>query len=119
MLKDRLGDRFHELDVPLKVEWEDGRREILLFLLEEESDPSRFSIHRLGVYCLKLAELYETPRVVPVVIFLKGSRSLPTKLRLGGERHEFMSFRYLSCILGDLAFEQFLASDNIVARICL
>ncbi|MDO5103008.1 MAG: DUF4351 domain-containing protein [Lautropia sp.] len=119
MLKDRLGDRFHELDVPLKVEWEDGRREILLFLLEQESDPSRFSIHRLGVYCLKLAELYDTQRVVPVVIFLKASPSLPTHLQLGGDRHKFMSFHYLSCTLGDLPFQQFLASDNIVARICL
>ena len=24
-LKERLGDRFHELDVPLLVEWPDGR----------------------------------------------------------------------------------------------
>ncbi|WP_211090132.1 hypothetical protein [Pseudothauera nasutitermitis] len=56
-LKSRLGDRFHELDVPLLVEWPDGRREALLFLFEEESDPARFSIHRLGRYCLDLAEL--------------------------------------------------------------
>ena len=26
-LKERLGDRFRELDVPLMVEWPDGRRE--------------------------------------------------------------------------------------------
>ena len=37
-LKERLGDRFRELDVPLLVEWPDGRREALLFVLEEESD---------------------------------------------------------------------------------
>ncbi len=42
-LKDRLGDRFRELDVPLLVEWPDGRREALLFVVEEESDPGRFS----------------------------------------------------------------------------
>ena len=41
-LKERLGDRFHELDVPLLVEWPDGKREALLFILEEESDPRRF-----------------------------------------------------------------------------
>ncbi|WP_439645660.1 hypothetical protein [Candidatus Thiosymbion oneisti] len=51
-LKDRLGDRFRELDVPLLVQWPDGRREALLFVLEEESDPRRFSIHRLAYYCL-------------------------------------------------------------------
>ena len=28
-LKERLGDRFHELDVPLLVEWPDGQREAL------------------------------------------------------------------------------------------
>ncbi|MDO5104223.1 MAG: hypothetical protein Q4D91_15255, partial [Lautropia sp.] len=119
MLKDRLSDRFHELDVPLRVEWQDGRREVLLFLLEEETDPARFSIHRLAIYCLQLAHFCETPRVVPVVIFLKRGEKVPIELRLGGDRHEFMSFRYLSCILGDMAFEQFLTSDNIVARICL
>ena len=40
-LKNRLGDRFHELDVPLLVEWPDGRRDALLFVLEEETDPEK------------------------------------------------------------------------------
>ena len=31
-LKERLGERFRELDVPLLVEWPDGRREALLFV---------------------------------------------------------------------------------------
>ena len=43
-LKERLGERFRELDVPLLVEWPDGRREALLFVFEEETDPRRFSI---------------------------------------------------------------------------
>jgi hypothetical protein len=42
-LKERLGERFRELDVPLLVEWLDGRREAILFVLEEETDPARFS----------------------------------------------------------------------------
>ena len=46
-LKERLGERFRELDVPLLVEWPDGSREALLFVLEEESEVRRFSIHRL------------------------------------------------------------------------
>lgn len=45
-LKERLGERFRELDVPLLVEWPDGRREALLFVLEEESRAGRFSIGR-------------------------------------------------------------------------
>ena len=36
-LQERLGERFRELDVPLLVEWPDGQREALLFVLEEES----------------------------------------------------------------------------------
>lgn len=39
-LKERLGERFRELDVPLLVEWSDGRRSAILFVLEEETDPS-------------------------------------------------------------------------------
>jgi len=54
-LKERLGDRFRELDVPLLVEWPDGRREALLFVVEEQSDPQRFSLHRLAHYCLHSA----------------------------------------------------------------
>jgi hypothetical protein len=30
-LKERLGDRFRELDTPLLLEWPDGRRAALLF----------------------------------------------------------------------------------------
>ena len=52
-LKQRLGDHFRELDVPLMATWPDGRREALLFAIEEETQPSRFSIHRLAHYCLK------------------------------------------------------------------
>ncbi len=43
-LKERLGERFRELHVPLLVEWPDGRRAALLFVLQEETDPKRFSI---------------------------------------------------------------------------
>src|SRR5690554_536422 len=42
-LKERLGERFRELDVPLLAEWPDGQREALLFVLEEETNPNRFS----------------------------------------------------------------------------
>lgn len=41
-LKNRLGDRFRELDVPLLVEWPDGRKEAILFVLEEETEQRRF-----------------------------------------------------------------------------
>ena len=118
-LKSRLGDRFHELDVPLLVEWPDGRREALLFLPEEESDPARFSIHRLIVYCASLAELLGTEHVVPVVIFLRGSNRIRRNLNLGSERHCYLSFNYLACVLPDVPVEHYLDSDNLVARLNL
>jgi DNA primase len=117
-LKARLGERFRELDVPLLVEWPDGRREALLFVLEEETDPRRFSIHRLAHYCLDLAELCGTDRVVPVVIFL-GAKGYRRRLALGGDRHTYLSFRYIDCRLAALAFEEYRDSDNIVARLNL
>jgi len=118
-LKNRLGDRFFELDVPLKVEWPDGRRAAMLFLLEEETDPARFSIHRLAVYCASLAELMETDRVVPIVIFLRAGKRLRRELALGGDRLTFLSFRYIACVLPEMPAEQHKDSANIVARITL
>ena len=39
-LKDRLSDRFRELDIPLLVEWPNGERAAILFVIEEETDPA-------------------------------------------------------------------------------
>ena len=116
--KERLGERFRELDTPLLVEWPGGRREALLFVLEEESADRRFSIHRLAHYCLDLAELFATDRVVPVVIFLRAGE-VSRRLSLAGERHTYLRFEYLHCALGTLAYERDRDSDNLVARLNL
>ena len=84
-LQERLGKHFRALDVPLLVEWSNGRREAILFVLEEETDRRRFSLHRLAHYCLDLAELFETDRVVPVTIFLRDADAAPASLTLGTE----------------------------------
>ncbi|WP_292273370.1 hypothetical protein [Marinobacter sp.] len=118
-LKERLGSRFRELDVPLLAEWPDGRREALLFVLEEESDPRRFSIHRLAHYCLDLAELCKTNRVVPVVIFLNANGKEPRQLLLGSEHYEYLGFNYIRCALQELKAEDYWDSDNLIARLCL
>ncbi len=118
-LKERLGERFRELDVPLLVEWPDGRREALLFVLEEETNPQRFSIHRLAHYCLDLAALLATERVVPVVIFLHESPAIPRQLALGSEHHRYLAFDYLACVLAATPAERYLESDNLVARLNL
>ena len=118
-LKSRLGDRYRELDVPLLVEWPDGRREALLFVLEEETDPGRFSIRRLAYYCLDLTELLNTDRVVPVVIFLRSSDAIPKRLQLGGDHYTYLDFTYVSCELARLDAELWLESNNLVARLNL
>ncbi|MCF7985043.1 MAG: DUF4351 domain-containing protein [Thiohalocapsa sp.] len=70
-------------------------------------------------YCLDLAELLDTCRVVPVVIFLRMCKGVPERLRLGGDRHVYLDFRYLRCALAELDFEDYRDSDNLVARLTL
>ncbi len=94
-LQERLGQRFHELDTPLRVDWADGRREAVVFALEEETDAGRFSAHRLARYCLDLAELLETDRVVPVSIFLRAGAA-PVTVAPGTERGRYLTFDFLA-----------------------
>ncbi len=117
-LKDRLGDHFHELDTPLLVEWPDGIRATILFVAEEETEPSKFSIYRMGRYCLHLSELFKTDRVVPVVIFLRPG-SHPASLTLSGDWNTYMFFRFIACDLGRIPAEKYMTSINIVARLNL
>ena len=111
-LKERLGDRFRALDTPLLVEWSDGRREAVLFVMEEESDDRKFSIHRLAQYCLDLAVMLDTDRVVPVTIFLRGARAAPASLVLGTELRPYLTFHHLACALGEMPAEQWLDSGQ-------
>jgi hypothetical protein len=117
-LKNRLGDRFRELDVPLLVEWPDGRREAILFVVEEDTDPRRFSIHRLAHYCLDLSEMFKTNRVVPVVIFLD-SKDYTRELVLAGDERKYLWFSFIKCALKELSYEKYRESPNIVARLNL
>ena len=87
-------------------------------MLEEETEPDRFSIHRLAHYCLDLAELFATKRVVPVVIFLHRGR-YPDRLVLGGDTHVYLEFRYLTCALFRTPARSYFDSPNLVARLNL
>lgn len=117
-LKERLGERFRELDVPLLVEWPDGRRAALLFVFEEETEPKRFSLHRLVHYCLDLADLCGTDRVIPVVIFLHPG-GYATRLRLGSANAAYLDFHCIDCALFALPAREHLDSRNLVARLNL
>ena len=117
-LKERLGDRFRELDVPLLVEWPNGNRDAIIFLIEGETQGNRFSIHRLAHYCLDMAELMKTERVIPIVIFLN-SGTRQESLQLGGDRQCYLEFRYLPCYLKRLSADDYKDSNNIIARLNL
>nr|VFJ93874.1 MAG: Putative transposase, YhgA-like [Candidatus Kentron sp. LFY] len=117
-LQDRLGEHFRELDTPLLVEFPEGEREAVLFLLEEETTTQQFSIHRLARYCLDIAELLDTERVVPVVIFLRPGR-YPRSLDLGTTRNTYLSFWFIISDLGTIPAREYLHSRNIVARMNL
>ena len=105
--------------MPLSVEWPDGRREALLFVIEEETDARRFSIHRLAHYCLNLAELMDTDRMVPVIIFLRRATGVARRLRLSRDGDTYLDFHYLGCTLGELSYEHYRHSDNLVVRLNL
>ena len=117
-LKERLGDRFRELDAPLKVEWGDGRREAVVFVVEEETEPRRFSRHRLAHYCLDLAQLMPTDRVVPVAIFLRAG-DVPGTLVLGTERCPYLTFDHLAFRLAETPYEHWRDSRNVAALVNL
>jgi len=57
--------------------------------------------------------------VVPVVIFLRGSERVRRHLKLGSERHAYLRFDYLACVLAELPAEAWLDSPNLVARLNL
>ena len=118
-LKERLGDRFRELDAPLLVDWRDGRREAVLFVVEEETEPRRFSPHRLAHYCLDLARMLGTDRVVPVAVFLRGAGAPPAPLVLGTERRPYLTFEYLACRLAETPYERWRESPNVAALVNL
>ena len=117
-LKERLGERFRELDVALLVEWSDGRREAVVFLIEQTSEPNRFNIHRLAHYCLDLAELLDLTSIIPVVVFLQPGKVAQT-LQLGSAQRTFLDFSYLGVHLSRLPAQDYIDSQNLVARLNL
>jgi len=118
MLKERLGDRFRELDVPLLVTFPDGSREAIVFDLEEHTDPRTFDVVRLAHYYLDLVQLAKTTRVVPVVVFVKPGE--PERELVGAVDGEtYLTFRYVSCELSRLPARERMESANVVERLLL
>ena len=89
----------------------------MVFALEDESDWRRFSPRRLARYCLDIADMHDTNRVVPVTIFLRTAGRAPASLVLGTERRGYLVFDYLACKLAEMPAERWLDSGNLVARV--
>jgi hypothetical protein len=117
-LKERLGERFRELDIPLLLEWPDGRRAALVFVIEQQTAGRAFSTVRLAHYCLDIADLLDTRRVVPVVIFLRDPPR-EYRLTLSGDRANYLDFHFISAELARMPYPQHRDSGNIVARVNL
>ena len=120
MLMERLGERFFELDVPLEVRWPDGRREAMIFIIEEETTPGRFAIDRLAKYCLEIYGIYRIRAITPVVVFLRDDPGIPLRLELeGADNAPVMFFRYVPCILPQYLALEHLDTDNLVEQVLL
>ena len=118
-LKERLGASFRALDTPLLVEWQDGRRDAVVFALEEESVSRHFSPRHLARYCLDIADLYDTNRIVPVVVFLREAGRVPSSVVLGTERDSYLTFKYIARKLANEPVSRWWDTTNVVARVNL
>ena len=116
--KDNLADRYRALDTPIKLEWPNGEKAIVVFALEAESNPYDFDAIRLAHYCLDLAKQHKTNRVVPVVVFTSAGK-YQKGLQLGTEKMTTMQFDFIACQLSQLDYKQWRDSENIVARLTL
>jgi hypothetical protein len=113
-----LGDRHRETDTPLLLEFPSGEREALVIDIEEETNPARFDLLRMVEYTTGLARLYQTTRVVPVVLFV-GPGDATVDIDLGTERGMFLSFRCIACRLASLAAAAYWDTGNLFAALTL
>ena len=119
LLKERLSDRFYEMDVPLLVEWKDGRREALVFCIEENSRADSTLPLRHAVYCIQLALALDTRRVVPVAIYPFEEKPASNSFKLSGDFGDYLDFKGLSITLHALEAAAHYESQNIVERLCV
>ena len=116
---ERLGERFHELDIPLEIRWPDGRRKAIIIMIEQQTIPSRFRIKKMAIYYLKLSELCRTDEIIPITIFLRRGHNIPDRLDMGVDDDRFMHFRYVSVVLSDWQAIDHIGTDNVVEQVLL
>lgn len=118
-LKDRLGDSFRELDIPLRVEFPDGSREALIIVIENESRDRAEFLQYLAIVCIHISMQLKTRRIVPIAFYPFRTKPLAESFSLGDDESDYLEFSCRSCVLGTMNARDFEASRNIVARLCL
>ena len=118
-LKERLGDSFRELDVPLEVEFPNGEKEAIIFVFENEARSRADFLHYLAIVCLNISRAKKTRRVVPVAIHLKRRTPLKTRLTLESDCKTYLEFNCISCVLHTMKASDHSGSSNIFARLLL
>ena len=119
LLKERLGDRFFELDVPLLVEWPGGEREAIVFCIEENTKGNVADLRRHAVYVLQLSEMLDMTRVVPVAIHPFDKKPAAETFELKGDFGTYLHFKAITTTLSIMEAERHLESENRVELICL
>jgi hypothetical protein len=117
--KERLGDRFYELDVALQVDFPDGSREAIVFCIEEDSKGEKAPWRRHAIYCLQLSELLDTTRVVPVILYPFAKKPPSGATQLAGDHGVYLDFRSIIVTLGMMNAKDRVDSANLVERLCL
>ena len=115
-LKERLGERFRELDTALLSNGQMVNGKQWFLSLKKKHKLIGFLSIDSRIIVWIYAEMFKTNRVVPVVIFLNpGNR--PESLRLGSDNFIYVEFNYIACDLKRLSAADYKDSQNIVATV--
>jgi hypothetical protein len=117
--KQWMHEKGFELDMAVKVEWPDGKKETIIFCIEHNTRERPGLLKRHAIYCLKTSLLHETDRVVPVAIFPHEHSKIEDHFALSGDSGVYLDFRCITVKLKELEAREFINSRNIVARLCL
>ena len=118
-LKEWMGARGMEQDVVVKVEFPDGTREMLVFCIEHNTRESKEVLKRQAMYCIRASIDFKTDRIVPVAIFPEETGPVKEQFKLAGDHGVYMDFKCITVKLKELEAHRFMASRNVVARMCL
>lgn len=118
-LKEWMGARGMEQDVVVKVEFPNGKRELLVFCIEHNTRESKVVLKRQAMYCIRASIDFKTDRIVPVAIFPEATGPVKEHFKLAGDHGVYMDFQCITVKLKELEARRFMTSKNVVAPMCL